>query len=124
MPTKESERTSPAGPSNWVPTSAEAAASALLARGVRNIIITLGAQGALIKNSALTLHIPAINAGLVIETTGAGDAFNGGLATALAEGMALVEAVKFAIIVAGISVTRPGAAPSMPHRAEIDALRT
>jgi ribokinase len=104
--------------------SAEAAASALLARGVRNVIITLGAQGALIKNSALTLHIPAINAGPVIETTGAGDAFNGGLATALAEGMTLVEAVKFAIIVAGISVTRPGAAPSMPHRAEIDALRT
>jgi ribokinase len=103
--------------------SAEKAATALLALGVRNVILTLGAQGALIKNYALTRHIPAVDAGAIVETTGAGDAFNGGLATALAEGMDLVEATKFACAVAGISVTRPGTAPSMPHRAEIDALR-
>jgi ribokinase len=102
--------------------SAEKAATALLRRGVRNVVLTLGAQGALIKNSTLTHHVPALNAGPVVETTGAGDAFNGGLATALAEGLDLIEATRFACAVAGISVTRPGTAPSMPHRAEIDAI--
>ncbi len=87
------------------------------------MILTLGAQGALIKNHTLTRHVPAVDAGPVVETTGAGDAFNGGLATALSEGMNLVEATQFACAVAGISVTRPGTAPSMPHRPEIDALR-
>ena len=103
--------------------SAEAAASSLLALGVRNVILTLGSQGALIKTRTLTRHIPAVDAGPVVETTGAGDAFNGGLATALAEGMNLIEATQFACVVAGISVTRPGTAPSMPHRLEIDAIR-
>jgi ribokinase len=102
--------------------SAEEAATALLARGVRNVILTLGAQGALIKNSTLTRHVPAVDAGPVVETTGAGDAFNGGLAIALAEGLDLIAATRFACAVAGISVTRPGTAPSMPHRAEIEAL--
>jgi ribokinase len=104
--------------------SAEEAATALLARGVRNVILTLGAQGALIKNSTLTRHVPAVDAGPVIETTGAGDAFNGGLATALAEGMDLIDATRFACAVAGISVTRPGTAPSMPRRPEINAILT
>ncbi len=102
--------------------SAEQAAIALLNRGVRNVILTLGAQGALIKTHTLTQHVPAIHAGPVVETTGAGDAFNGGLATALAEGRNLIEATTFACAVAGISVTRPGTAPSMPHRTEVDAL--
>jgi ribokinase len=103
--------------------SAEEAAIVLLARGVRNVILTLGPQGALIKNDTLTRHIQAVNAGPVVETTGAGDAFNGGLATALAEGMDLIEATEFACAAAGISVTRPGTAPSMPRRSEIDAIR-
>jgi ribokinase len=103
--------------------SAEEAAAALLSRGVRNVILTLGAQGAFIKNPTLTRHISAVDAGPIVETTGAGDAFNGGLATALAEGMNLIEATQFACAVAGISVTRPGTAPSMPHRADIDAIR-
>lgn len=102
--------------------SAEKAAAVLLARGVSNVILTLGAQGALIKNNNLTRHVPAVNAGPVIETTGAGDAFTGGLAAALAEGMDLVEAAHFACAVAGISVTRPGTAPSMPNRQEIDTV--
>src|SRR5258705_3009186 len=102
--------------------SAEEAASSLLALGVGNVILTLGAQGALIKTTTITRHIPAVDAGPIIETTGAGDAFNGGLATALAEGMDLIEATQFACVVAGISVTRPGTAPSMPHRPEIDAI--
>lgn len=102
--------------------SAEHAADALLDRGARNVVLTLGANGALIKNRDTIKHVPAAIAGAVVETTGAGDAFNGGLAVALSEGMKLVEAARFACAVAGISVTRPGTAPSMPHRAEIDAL--
>jgi ribokinase len=102
--------------------SAEKAADAFLARGVRNAIITLGAQGVFVKNAKLKAHVPAVNAGKVLETTGAGDAFNGGFAVALSEGMDLVAAAKFGCATAGISVTRAGTAPSMPTRAEIDAL--
>jgi ribokinase len=101
---------------------AEPAADALLARGVRNVVITLGAQGALVKNSHMMEHIPAFDAGPVIETTGAGDAFNGGLAVGLAEGMNIVDAVRFGCAVASISVTRLGTAPSMPRRSEVEAL--
>jgi len=101
---------------------AEQAAEALLARGVRNVVVTLGEQGALVKNANLTEHISAFARGHVIETTGAGDAFNGGFAVALAEGMGIVEATRFGCAVAAISVTRPGTATSMPHRSEVDEL--
>ena len=101
---------------------AERAADALLARGVRNVVVTLGAKGALVKNSTLREHVQAIDAGPVVETTGAGDAFNGGFAVALAEGRDIVEATRFGCAVAGLSVTRPGTAPSMPHRHEVDAI--
>jgi ribokinase len=101
---------------------AEKAADAFLVRGVRNAIITLGAQGAFVKNANMKAHVPAVDAGKVLETTGAGDAFNGGFAVGLSEGMDLVEAVRFGCATAGISVTRAGTAPSMPNRAEIDAL--
>src|SRR3546814_12086274 len=63
-----------------------------------------------------------MDAGAVVETTGAGDAFNGGLAVALSRGFAPREAVRFANAVAGISVTRPGPAPSMPRLDEGEAL--
>jgi ribokinase len=107
-----------------VATQADAAraADALLSLGVRNVIVTLGAQGAFVKNATTAAHVPAFNAGPVVETTGAGDAFNGGLAVALAEGQDILAAARFGCAVAGISVTRPGTAPSMPHRPEIDAL--
>lgn len=101
---------------------AERAAEALLAQGARNAVITLGAQGALVKNATLREHVPAFRAGDVVDTTGAGDAFNGGFAVALAEGKGIVEAARFGCAVAGISVTRPGTAPSMPQRAEVEAL--
>ena len=101
---------------------AERAADAFLALGVRNAVITLGAQGAFVKNRTVKALVPAFDAGPVVETTGAGDAFNGGFAVALAEGRGLVEAARFGCAVAGLSVTRPGTAPSMPHRAEVDAL--
>ena len=64
----------------------------------------------------------AFRAGEVVDTTGAGDAFNGGFAVALAEGRGIVEAARFGCAVAGISVTRPGTAPSMPQRSEVDEL--
>ena len=102
--------------------SAKRAAAALCARGVGCAIVTLGENGALYHDATQTVHIPAFSAGPVVETTGAGDAFNGGLATALAEGMDPIAAVRFGCATASISVTRPGTAPSMPSRAEIDAL--
>ena len=99
---------------------AERAANTLLARGAGNVIITLGERGALVRNINTSTHVPAFDAGPVVETTGAGDAFAGGLAVALAEGRDVVEATRFACVVAGISVTRPGTAPSMPGRSEVD----
>lgn len=102
---------------------ARAAGDVLLARGVRRaVLLTLGGQGALYHAADRSVHVPAILAGPVVETTGAGDAFNGGFATALAEGCDPVEAARFACAAAGLSVTRPGAAASMPRRAEIDAM--
>lgn len=101
---------------------AERAADALLAKGVGAVIITLGDKGALFRDATRSVHVPVISAGPVVETTGAGDAFNGGFAVALSEGRDVVDAVRFGCATAGISVTRPGTAPSMPTRAEIDAL--
>jgi ribokinase len=101
---------------------AEAAAGNLLSRGARNVVITLGSQGAFVKNAEIAIHVPAVDAGPVVETTGAGDAFNGGFAVALAEGLEMAAATHFACVVAGISVTRPGTARAMPRRAEVDGL--
>ena len=98
------------------------AAAALLARGVGTAIITLGERGALFHDGAGPVHIPAFDAGPVHETTGAGDAFNGGFAAALARGAAPLDAVRFGSATAAISVTRPGTAPSMPDLAEIEQL--
>jgi len=102
---------------------AKAAAAALQARGARNVILTLGVRGALVvtEDGEATV-VPSFSVGPVVETTGAGDAFCGGFATALAEGQSLLEAVRFGCATAGISVTRAGTAPSMPSRAEIDAV--
>jgi ribokinase len=107
-----------------VQTAAEAdrAADALLAMGARNVVITLGAQGAFVKNSRVRELVSAIDAGAVVETTGAGDAFNGGFAVALGQGMDIMSATRFACAVAAISVTRPGTANSMPTRSEVERL--
>jgi ribokinase len=101
---------------------ARKAAQAFLDMGVGAAVITLGENGALYMDRETSTHVPPFNAGPVVETTGAGDAFNGGFAVALAEGMAPVDAVRFGCATAAISVTRPGTAPSMPKRSEIDAL--
>ena len=101
---------------------AQKAAMALVARGAGAAVLTLGEKGALFHNGSETVHVPAINAGGVVDTTGAGDAFNGGLAAALARGAAPEDAVRFAGATAAISVTRHGTAPSMPREEEIRAL--
>lgn len=102
--------------------SAEKAADALLARGVKAVVITLGSNGALYRDASRSVHVPVISAGPVAETTGAGDAFNGGFTVALTEGKDVIEAMRFGCATAGISVTRKGTAGSMPSRAEIEAL--
>ncbi|MCA8879400.1 MAG: bifunctional hydroxymethylpyrimidine kinase/phosphomethylpyrimidine kinase, partial [Rhodobacteraceae bacterium] len=104
------------------PDSARAAAEALIARGAGAALLTLGENGAYFHDGRTSLHLPVMDAGPVAETTGAGDALNGGFAAALADGAAPVEAARFGIATASLSVTRPGTAPSMPDRAEIDAL--
>lgn len=98
--------------------NADAAANVLQSRfKVKNIVITLGKNGAQIASSRTEWIAPySVHP---VDTTGAGDAFNGGLAVALARGDALPDAVKFANAVAGISTTRVGAQPSMPTLAEV-----
>jgi ribokinase len=98
------------------------AADFFLTHGARNVLITLGARGVLVKNAELCEHVPAVEAGRVVDTTGAGDAFNGGFAVALAEGADLISAVRFGCAVAGVAVTRMGTAPAMPRREEVEAL--
>lgn len=101
---------------------AEKAAVAFLDRGVGAALITLGENGVYYRDATHGEHVPAFNAGPVVETTGAGDAFNGGFAAALSRGADPLEAVRFGCATAGISVTRPGTAPSMPGLPEIEAL--
>ncbi|HPY29649.1 MAG TPA: ribokinase [Verrucomicrobiota bacterium] len=103
------------------PATAVKAAGKLLARGVRHVIITLGARGALIAGSEGHALIPAFKV-KPVDTTAAGDVFNGTLAVALAERRTLAEAARFACAAAAISVTRVGAQTSIPRRREIERL--
>ncbi len=107
-----------------VETEAEALAAArdLVRRGARNALITLGEKGALLHGADGTHMVPAFRVEKVVDTTGAGDAFNGGFAVALAEGRAPVDAVRFGCATAALSVQHPGTAPSMPQREAIEAL--
>lgn len=99
---------------------AESAARALLSRGPKAVIVTLGARGALCVTSDGAEHIPALRVDAV-DPTAAGDAFIGALAVFLGEGDALSAAVRKANVVAALSVTRMGAQSSLPYRAEVDA---
>ncbi len=99
---------------------ARQAAEKLLDKGVGRVIVTLGEQGALLHTKDISELCPAYDFAPVAETTGAGDAFNGALAMALARGDAPLEAVRFGCAVAGISVTRPGTAQSMPTLEEVE----
>lgn len=99
--------------------SADRAAQVLFDRGVENVLITLGSRGVYLNTGGRSEILPAYRVDAV-DTTGAGDAFNGGLLAALAEGMDLHQAARFANALAALSVQRVGAAASMPTRAEID----
>ena len=100
--------------------SAEKAAEIIRERGVKNVIITLGEAGAYIKSENFTGLIPGIKV-IPVDTTAAGDVFNGALAVAISEGKALNEAVVFANKAASVSVTRMGAQASAPYRNEIQS---
>lgn len=100
------------------PPSAAKAAEELVKKGIRNVIITLGESGAYVKSDEFTGLVPGIKVE-AIDTTAAGDVFNGALAVAIAEGMKIDTAVRFANRAASISVTRMGAQASAPYRNEI-----
>jgi len=98
--------------------SAARAARRLHEQGVETVIITLGSRGAYVSSHSVTERIAGLKV-KAVDTTGAGDVFNGALAVALAEGRALRQAVRFANVAAARSVTRRGAQPSAPIRSEI-----
>jgi len=100
--------------------SAREAARRLRDRGPQTVVITLGERGVYVSAEDHEAIVPAF-AVTPVDTTAAGDVFNGALALALAERLALREALRFAQAAAAISVTRPGAQPSAPTRAEIEA---
>lgn len=101
--------------------SARCAARFLRAQGPRAVILTLGAAGAFVSSPDFEDLVPGFQM-KAVDTTAAGDVFNGALAVRLAEGASLREAVRFAHAAAALSVTRLGAQPSIPFRSEIDSL--
>jgi len=93
----------------------------LLERGPRSVIVKLGAEGAVFLNRLQRFHVRGFPVRSV-DTTAAGDTFNGALAAAIAEGMEMQPAMRFACAAAALSVTRRGAQPSVPSRAETEQL--
>jgi ribokinase len=100
----------------------EEVARDLLRAGVKNVVMTLGEYGALIVTQSSVKRVPAVRV-TAVDTTGAGDAFNAGLATALASGETLDAAVEFAVITGGLAVTREGVIPSLPKREDVFQFR-
>ena len=98
---------------------AKKAANVLMKKGVKNVLITLGSKGVLVVTSQKEEFIQSYKVN-VVDTTGAGDAYNGAFATALSEGKNIFEAAHFANAAAAISVTRIGTAPAMAYRNEIE----
>ena len=101
----------------------EAMARQLCSTGPGTVVVTLGAEGVLVCTPESCTHLPAAPADPV-DTVGAGDAFSGALAVALAEGQNLEEAARFALCAAAISTETRGAQPSLAHRAEIETRRS
>jgi ribokinase len=100
---------------------ARRAAEKLITMGIETVIITLGARGSFVATKAEAKLIPGFKI-TPLDTTGAGDIYNGALAVALAEGKSLYEAARFANAAGAIAATRLGAQPSAPNRADIDAM--
>ena len=103
------------------PSSAAQAAEMLLSRGVGLAIVKLGSQGAYYATSRASGHIPPFHVNAV-DSVAAGDAFNGALAVALAEGLELAEAVRVASAAGALAVTTSGAQDSMPLRGDVESL--
>ncbi|MDY6873301.1 MAG: ribokinase [Chloroflexota bacterium] len=99
----------------------EKAIEKVLSLGVKNLVITLGANGARVVTDEIDQHIPAHEI-TAVDTTAAGDAFNGALAVALAEGKPLLEAVRYGMAAGALAATRPGAQPSLPARDAVENL--
>jgi len=102
--------------------AAARACAKLRSRGVRTVILTLGARGAYLADAGGQQLVPGFKV-KAVDSTAAGDIFNGALAVALAERKTLRDAVRFANAAAALSVTRLGAQPSAPTRAEIERFR-
>jgi ribokinase len=96
----------------------ERAGQKLLQAGCGNAVITLGAQGAMLLNASGIAQFPAAKV-KPVDTVGAGDCFTGWLATGIAEGLSMPDAITRAVRAAGIAITRPGAQDSMPKRGEV-----
>jgi ribokinase len=96
----------------------EQVARELIASGVKQVVMTLGEKGALLVTPSMCRHVPAIQVSAV-DTTGAGDAFNAGLAMALASGASLEAAVRFAVVTGGMAVAKEGVIPSLPRKEEV-----
>ncbi len=118
----ETEAAALAGFPVGTPEEAIAAGKVFVAHGVGAAIVTLGGQGVVFVNGGEGKHIPPFDIGTIVDTTGAGDAFNGGLAAALAMGMDISAAIEFGSATGALSVTKEGTATSMPNRSEIEAL--
>lgn len=91
----------------------------LLSKGVKDLVITLGSRGALHMNKDTTDHYDGYKV-QVVDTTAAGDSFNGGLAVALSRGKTMAEAIGFAMKVGAMTVTKEGAQPSLPLLQEVN----
>jgi ribokinase len=101
---------------------AQKAAQILLNKGVKSVVVTMGKNGVFVMTPDRKEFIPSMKV-KAIDTTGAGDAFNGGFVTALSEGKDIFEAARFGNIVGALSVTKVGTAPAMPYRKDIDSFK-
>jgi ribokinase len=97
---------------------AEEIAGELIRSGVKQVVMTLGEKGALIVTASSCTYVPALQM-RAVDTTGAGDAFNAGLANAIACGADLESAVQFAVVIGGLAVTKEGVIPALPRLHEV-----
>ena len=103
------------------PHTVERASKVLLGFGARSVIVKLGSKGVYWSNGADGVFFPAFPVEAV-DTVGAGDAFNGGLAVGLSEGLTIAESIRWGLAAGALSVTKPGAQPSMPDRLALKSL--